>query len=351
MPPLNLLMAVFWDSVMIAIVSYSVTTSMALLFSEKLKYGIDTNQELLAQGVSNVCGAFFSCLPSAASLSRSVTQQSVGGRTQMAGIVSAGLLVAVVMWLGHLFRPLPRCMLAVITVVALKDILLQVGDIAAAWRRSRVDAAVWIVTYATVVLVDIDVGLLAGVILSLLLVFLQTMGTGIVVLGRIPDTDVYVDTVRYGKAAEVPRVRIVRYSGSLNLTNRNAFKINMQDVLCGLCDDVSTSITSTETTVVQVTVTEGDNCVKETAVAAQKAVYCVVFDLAGMHFIDTSGLSTFAQLIQQLNNNGLSVHLAALSGPVYDTMLATRLFDTVRFFPSVHDAVEYYNNQDISTTN
>lgn len=325
---------------------------MALLFSEKLKYGIDTNQELLAQGASNVCGAFFSCLPSAASLSRSVTQQSVGGRTQMAGIVSAGLLVAVVMWLGHLFRPLPRCMLAGITVVALKDILLQVSDVVTAWRRSRADAAVWIVTYATVVLMDIDIGLLAGVILSLLLVFQQTMDSGIVVLGRIPDTDVYVDAARYGKAVEVPRVRIVRYSGSLNLTNRNAFKVNMQDVLCGMCDVMPASAASAMTTVVQVSMTNGGDCVKETAVPTQKAVCCVVFDLAGMHFIDTSGLSTFAQLIQQLGHNGVSVHLAALSGPVYDTMLTAHQFGAVRFFPSVHDAVEYNNTQDVvSATN
>ncbi|XP_029346842.1 solute carrier family 26 member 10 isoform X2 [Acyrthosiphon pisum] len=325
-PPVNLLMSVITESVIIAIVAYSITMSMALLFSEKLKYTIDTNQELLAQGVGNVFGSFFSCLPFAASLSRSATQQTVGGRTQMASIVSAGLLVAVVLWIGHLFQPLPRCVLASITIVALKDILLQVRDVVRVWRTSKADAAIWIATYATVVLVEIDVGLLAGVIVSLFFVFSRGIGTGVVVLGRIPDTDLYVDMDRYRRAVEVPRVRIVHYSGSLNVTNRNVFREKVHGVLSrydGQLAPITISI----------------NSGKETVVRAQ----CVVFDLSGMHYVDSSGLTMFARLVDQLNEAGLLVYVAAVSGNVYDCMRARQL-GSVQFFPSVHDAVEYYNN-------
>ncbi|XP_015375637.1 PREDICTED: solute carrier family 26 member 10 isoform X2 [Diuraphis noxia] len=325
-PPVNLLINVITESVIIAIVAYSITMSMALLFSEKLKYTIDTNQELLAQGVGNVFGSFFSCLPFAASLSRSATQQTVGGRTQMASIVSAGLLVAVVLWIGHLFQPLPRCVLASITIVALKDILLQVRDVVRVWRTSKADAAIWIVTYATVVLVEIDVGLLAGVLMSLFFVFSRGIGTGVVVLGRVPETDLYVDMDRYRLAVEVPRVRIVHYSGSLNVTNRNVFREKVHSVLSrydGQLAPITISI----------------NSGKETVVRAQ----CVVFDLAGMHYVDSSGLTMFARLVDQLNEAGLLVYVAAVSGNVYDCMRARQL-GTVQFFPSVHDAVEYYNN-------
>lgn len=328
-PPVNLLMSVFSESVIIAIVAYSVTMSMALLFSEKLKYSIDTNQELLAQGVGNVFGSFFSCLPFAASLSRSATQHSVGGKTQMASIVSAGLLVAVVLWIGHLFEPLPRCVLASITIVALKDILLQVRDVVRVWRQSKADAAIWIVTYATVVLVEIDVGLLAGVLVSLFFVFSRGIGTGVAILGRIPDTDLYVDMDRYRKAVEVPRVRIIHYSGSLNVTNRNEFKKKIHQTL-GRYDGELVPIT--------ISVNNG----KEMVVRTQ----CVVFDLSGMHYMDTSGLSAFAQVVDKLNESGLFVYVAALSGNIYDCMRTSK-FATVHFFPTVHDAVEYYKNQDV----
>lgn len=126
-PPLRLFPAVFVDACVIAVVSYSITMSLALLVSEKLKYPLDTNQELLAQGMGNVIGSFFSCLPSGASPSRSASQQSVGGKTQMASIVSAAIIVVVLLWVGAVFEPLPRCVLSCIVVVALKGIILQVS--------------------------------------------------------------------------------------------------------------------------------------------------------------------------------------------------------------------------------
>lgn len=322
-------MSVITESVIIAIVAYSITMSMALLFSEKLKYAIDTNQELLAQGVGNVFGSFFSCLPFAASLSRSATQHAVGGKTQMASIVSAGLLVAVVLWIGHLFQPLPRCVLASITIVALKDILLQVCDVVRVWKTSRADAAIWIVTYLTVILVEIDVGLLTGVLVSLFFVFGRGVGTSVVVLGHIPETDLYVDMDRYRKAVEVPTIRIVHYSGSLNVTNRNAFKKKVHAVLSRYDGELAP---------ITISINNG----KETVVKTQ----CVIFDLAGMHYIDTSGMSTFAQLVDQLNEAGLFVYVSAPSGNIYDCMRTQSRFNTVHFFPSVHDAVEYYKSQD-----
>lgn len=339
-------MSVITESVIIAIVAYSITMSMALLFSEKLRYTIDTNQELLAQGVGNVFGSFFSCLPFAASLSRSATQQTVGGRTQMASIVSAGLLVAVVLWIGHLFQPLPRCVLASITIVALKDILLQVRDVVRVWRTSKADAAIWIATYCTVVLVEIDVGLLAGVLVSLFFVFSRGIGTGVVVLGRVPDTDLYVDMDRYRQAVEMPRIRVVHFSGSLNVTNRNAFRDKVRAVLaCNRYDGgglqaapITVSINGCGGVGVG-----GGGTGKETAVVRAQ---CVVFDLSGMHYVDTSGLTMFSRLVDQLNEGGLVVYVAAVSGNVYDCMRTRGQLGTVQFFPSVHDAVEYYNNQD-----
>ncbi|XP_050523887.1 prestin-like isoform X2 [Daktulosphaira vitifoliae] len=327
-PPVNLLLSVITESVIIAIVAYSITMSMALLFSEKLKYPIDSNQELLAQGAANVFGSFFSCLPFSASLSRSAAQQTVGGKTQMASLISASLLVAVVLWIGHLFQPLPRCVLAGITVVALKDILLQVFDIIRIWKTSKIDAVIWIVTYFTVVLVEIDVGLLAGVVVSLFFVFCQGISSGIYILGRIPDTDLYVDMARYKKAVEVPRLRIIHYSGSLNVTNRNVFKKKIINLFSGYDGELAP---------ITITVSNG----KETVVKTQ----CVIFDLSGMHYIDTSGLSMFAQVVDQLNEAGLYVYVAAVSGNIYDCMQSSN-FASVIFFPSVHDAAVFYYNQE-----
>lgn len=81
---------------------------MALLFAQKLNYEIQFNQELLAMGLGNLLGSMFSCLPFAASMSRSTIQQNVGGRTQLASIVSCGILAIILLWVGPFFEMLPR---------------------------------------------------------------------------------------------------------------------------------------------------------------------------------------------------------------------------------------------------
>lgn len=145
MPSVELLPLVAIDSIAITIVSYTITVSMALIFAQKLSYEIDSNQEFLAmvrhqrylrsrssclqsfnseflsfQGFSNVVGSFFSCMPISASLSRSLIQQAVGGRTQITSVVSCLLLLVILLWIGPFFELLPRCVLASIIVVCIE---------------------------------------------------------------------------------------------------------------------------------------------------------------------------------------------------------------------------------------
>lgn len=81
---------------------------MALIFAQKFNYEIDFNQELLAMGAGNILGSFCSCLPISASLSRSAIQQSTGGKTQIASLISCSLLIFVLLWIGPFFEELPR---------------------------------------------------------------------------------------------------------------------------------------------------------------------------------------------------------------------------------------------------
>lgn len=108
LPELSLVTKVAVDSFSIAIVSYAVTMSMALIFAQKLSYEVDSNQEFLAMGVSNLFGSFFACMPFSASLSRSLIQQVTGGVTQIASLVSCAILLVLLLWVGPIFQFLPR---------------------------------------------------------------------------------------------------------------------------------------------------------------------------------------------------------------------------------------------------
>lgn len=325
-PPLKLFPTVFVDSCVIALVAYSITMSLALLVSEKLKYPLDTNQELLAQGFGNVLGAFFSCLPSGASPSRSASQQTVGGKTQMASIVSAAIIVIVLLWVGVVFEPLPRCVLSSIVVVALKSILLQVFDLPKIWRNSRSDGVVWVVTYLTVIMVDIDSGLLVGVLTSLLFVFIKGVLNEVHVLGRLPDTDLYMRLDLYGAAEEVPGVKILRYAGSLNVINRYAFKRKVTEAVANMVPATITGVSVI-----------GDGVGKDSATVPP----CLVIDMAGLQYADAAGSKILCELFESLASDKMEIYLAAVPE---STLAYVRGHgsESVRFFPTVHDAVTYH---------
>lgn len=160
-------------------------------------------------------GSFFSCMPFSASLSRSSIQQSVGGRTQIASIVSCAILIIVLNWIGPFFEPLPKvwivcancyqnndcslaqAVLASVIVVALKSMLMQMTAFYRFWKLSKMDAAIWIVTFLTVVFVSIDMGLLLGVVMSLLTILILGFKPYTCLLGSIPHTDLYLNINRY----------------------------------------------------------------------------------------------------------------------------------------------------------
>lgn len=90
-----------------------------------------------------------------------------------------------------------QCVLASIIVVALKGMLMQVKQFFQFWRMSRLDAAVWLVTFLSVVIFSIDIGLLVGIVLSLSCIFIRGMKPYTCLLGHIPKTDLYLDIRRY----------------------------------------------------------------------------------------------------------------------------------------------------------
>ncbi|NXK58888.1 S26A5 protein, partial [Sylvietta virens] len=107
-PEIQLIPAIFMDAVAIAVVGFSMAASMAKIFAIKHGYTINGNQELIALGICNSVGSFFRTFPVTCSMSRSLVQESTGGRTQIAGALSAVMVLLVLVAVGYLFEPLPQ---------------------------------------------------------------------------------------------------------------------------------------------------------------------------------------------------------------------------------------------------
>ena len=136
-----------------------------------------------------MAASFFHCLPASASMSRTMVQVGVGGRTLVTSAVSASLLVIVVLSIGHLFEELPKAILAAIIVVALKGMLLQVYDFPKFYKRDRLDGALWMFVFWATILLDIDLGLYAGIGANLLLLVYRGYATTLEEVGPMHTLD------------------------------------------------------------------------------------------------------------------------------------------------------------------
>ncbi|PSN53077.1 hypothetical protein C0J52_09156 [Blattella germanica] len=300
------------DSFTITMVAYTIAMSMALIFGQKKNYEVDSNQELFAQGASNVVGSFFSCMPITASLSRSMVQETVGGRTQLTSFISCIILLFVMLWIGPFFEPLPRCILASIIVVALKGMLMQATELPKFWRLSTIDGLVWLLTFLTVVLVDIDYGLLVGLVLSLATILIQAMKPYTCLLGVLPNLDIYLDCKRYKEAREIPGIKIFHYGGGLNFATRSHFR-NQVFELVGVNPQKELARRK-----------KLEKRAKNTAWAnsdQEAKVQCIILDFSALSYIDPSGVNTLKLLNTAFTKIDIIFYLAGISGKCIHTSI------------------------------
>ncbi|XP_070193261.1 prestin-like isoform X3 [Littorina saxatilis] len=215
------------DSIALGIVAFAISVSMAKILAQKHDYEIDSNQELVAYGVVNVTCSFFSSFVAAASLSRSLVQDNTGGKTQVAGLISSALLLVVLLVLGSYFKTLPNCILAAIIVVALKGMFKQFAELKRLWNISIIDFLVWLVSFLGTVLLDVDLGLLVGIIFALLTVIIRQQRPKTCLLGQIPGTDLYKDMGTVKAAEELEHIKIFRFESALFFANTEYFKTSI----------------------------------------------------------------------------------------------------------------------------
>uniref|UniRef100_A0A8C5ADV0 Solute carrier family 26 member 5 n=1 Tax=Gadus morhua TaxID=8049 RepID=A0A8C5ADV0_GADMO len=108
LPQFHLFPRIATDAFAVAIVGFSMAISMAKTFALKHGYRVDGNQELLALGLCNFVSSFFQTFAISCSMSRSLVQESTGGKTQIAGLLASLLVLLVIVAIGFLFEALPQ---------------------------------------------------------------------------------------------------------------------------------------------------------------------------------------------------------------------------------------------------
>uniref|UniRef100_A0A8C5R8C7 STAS domain-containing protein n=1 Tax=Leptobrachium leishanense TaxID=445787 RepID=A0A8C5R8C7_9ANUR len=212
------------DGFSIGIVGFAVAFSVAKVYSIKHDYVINGNQELVAFGLSNIFGGCFRGFAAATSLSRSAVQESTGGKTQIAGLLSAIIVMIVILALGFLLEPLQKSVLGALVVINLKGMLMQFNEIPHLFRKDKYDCLVWVVTFLAAVLLGLDLGLAAGVGFELLTVVFRAQFPKCTQLANVGGNNIYKNRKDYKEIYEPQGVKIFRCPSPIFFANIDFFR-------------------------------------------------------------------------------------------------------------------------------
>ncbi|XP_077185270.1 solute carrier family 26 member 10-like isoform X2 [Paroedura picta] len=343
LPALHLLPRVLGDTVALAFVAYAISVSLAMIYAEKHQYSIDPNQELLAHGLSNLVSSMFTCFPSSATLATTNILDSAGGYTQLSGLFTSAVVLVVLMWIGPLFYYLPKAVLACINVTSLRQMFLQFQDLPELWRISHVDFAAWVVTWLSVVVINVDLGLAVGVVFSMMTVVCRTQRTECLVLGRAADTEIYRPVKENSKCFEIPGVKILSYQAPIYYGNRSFFRDALSRLL-GLSQERETQEDQGPDIKMHISTVESSVSVLDKKPGSEAAVQALVLDCSGVTFVDSAGARLLIQVCIECQKAGVQVHLAACNGNVLRTLSFCGLLHHLhpqQIFVTVHDAASY----------
>ncbi len=292
-------------ALLITVVGFLESVSVAKALAGKRREKIDPNREFIGLGAANLGAAVTSGYPVTGGFSRSIVNFQAGAATPLASIITAILVALTVIFLTPLFFFLPKAALAAIIVVAVSS-LVDWRTPLHLWRYDRADAASLIVTFAAVLIAGVEIGIIAGVVFSLLVFLWRTAQPHIAVIGRISGTEHFRNISRHTVETD-PNIIVIRVDENLYFANSNFLE---QFVIH--------------------------------TIAENRSAKHLVINCNAINSIDGSALDSLEMLIENLKDAGVTLHFAAVKGPIMDRLKRTDFLERLapgHIFLSTHEAL------------
>jgi len=300
-------------AVAISLVAIGDTISTSAGFASKRGYDVDSDQELVGIGAANLLAGLFQGFPVSTSGSRTAVAEQSGAKTQLTGVVAAGLVLLMLLFVPGLVSNLPMSVLAAIVIVASIS-LLDLVALRHLWADQRSEFAVAMICVLGVALVGVLEGILIAVGVSILQIFVRAWRPHSAVLGKTHDVAGYHDTKRYPDAILIPGLLMIRWDAPLFFANANLFHRLVVD-----------QIGQTEPTP------------KWVLVAAEP-----ITD------VDITAADMLVDLDLELNERGIHLVLAELKDPVKEKIERYGLYDTIdrrHFYPTIKQAIKAFHKE------
>ena len=291
-------------AVMISVIGFVESVSVAQTLAAKKRERINPDQELIALGASNLASAVSGGFPICGGFARSVVNANAGAETPAAGaFTAAGILVATLVF-TPLLAYLPQATLAATIIVA----VLSLVDFGALWRTlqySREDFAAMALTIVTTLAAGVEAGITTGVAASIGLHLWQTSRPHCAIVGLVPGTEHFRNVERHAVETSAT-VLTLRVDESLYFPNARF----LEDRVAAL-------------------------------VADRPQLAHFVLMCPAINHIDASALESLEAINRKLRDAGVTFHLSEVKGPVMDRLKRTSFLDelTGRVFLSQYDAM------------
>ena len=290
-------------AILISIIGFIESVSVAQTLAAKKRQRIDPDQELIGLGAANLGASLTGGFPVTGGFSRSVVNYDAGADTPAAGAYTAIGLAGASLFLTPLIFHLPKATLAATIIVAVLS-LVDFSVLKKTWHHSKADFAAVISTISITLLMGVELGVSAGVTVSILIHLYKSSRPHMAIVGQVPKTEHYRNILRHDVLTD-PKILTIRVDESLYFANTRYLEDRIYD-----------------------------------EVAQQLELQHVVLMCSAVNTIDMSALQSLEAINERLYAGGVTFHFSELKGPVMDQLSATGFLDVLsgEVFLSQHNA-------------
>lgn len=293
------------SALLISIIGFVESVSVGKTLGAKRRQRILPNQELLALGGANLASSISGGFPVTGGFSRSVVNFEAGAQTQAASILAAIGIAVSALFLTPLLMYLPKATLAATIIVAVTS-LLDFQILKKTWRYTRSDFTAVTTTILVTLLAGVEIGVLCGIAASIVLHLLKTTRPHVAVVGAVAGTEHFRNVERHN-VITYPNLVSLRIDESLYFANAGY----LEDYIYAL-------------------IAERDN------------LEHVILQCTAVNEIDMSALEMLESVDHRLREQGITLNLSEVKGPVMDALQQVNFLDQLsgKVYLSHHQAVQ-----------
>lgn len=291
---MNYFWILFPSALVMALIGFMEATSISKAISAKTMQRINTNQELIGQGLANIVGSFFQSFTVSGSFSRSALAASSGAQTGIFAIVAAGFIVITLLYLTPLLYALPNAVLAVIVMIAVFS-LINFQTLWRAWQIRKLEALAGLLTFVATLWMApaLANGILVGAGFAILVFLKDRLYPNVQILGRHPDGTLGSMNV-HGLEKISDHFLTVRFDGSLTFLNGAHFEDNILNLR-----------------------------------AKHPNAQAILIVGSAINDIDSTGVEKILFLQKRLQENGVVLAFSSLKSPIFQTFQKTGLVEAI----------------------